>query len=1265
MKLRKIFLLLFVALLLSTTFLLGTRMGAGFVIKVVNSLTDGAFSVGSVQGRLATNFILENLHLETSGADIDIVKFQWSWNPLSILKGKLDVTTAKTTKLLVQLKESEPYSEENKDGSSLPLIFPPFQLQVGELSFDDIQIKGTDGSVAFQLFTFTAGFDYRDGVVAVDSFNAEGPEIGLSFHGNVELQKSQNLDLMGNWRLVGYGFHPSKGTFSLKGPVDSLGVTVSLNDPGEIHVVGVVKDLLGNATWTAGLDAKNVNIETWILHCPAIILSTVHADMSGDFGHYRGLIEADGVWGVADNLRLRTDIDGDGLGIVFSSLRLDRNESSAVATDATISWAELFSWEAGLAFDNFVLDMFFPEFKGSVSSHFHSVGDVTEEGLVATLDLADMTGDFDGYTWSAVGNVSLTEERIFTRDLRIRSDSVGGLALVRDAELSWAHNLSWQADVDLDHFDPGFLHPMAVGDISGNVISKFEWNEDLPSGTLDFSQLSGTLRGTDISGGGRVTIDGTELSTTGLLLSLGESQLLVTGQMEEALGLQFSFDSPDLSVIGENLQGTLSVHGQVSGSKDSPSIDLDLAGTDLQLNSESVRVLSGHLKTSFASDSAIDGALVLEDSLIKGVNLTKADVAVTGTLLAHNITGEIWGPDGKLDLSLTGKYEKGWQGTLAGLNLKTKRYGEWTQLDAADMTLSPDVSRLQGFCLAHTAARESSSSCISAKIDSAEEMNWSIDAAIIGLELEHISDMDLGLPPINGDVNASLEANGNRSGVAVATVSVIIPEVDTLLNVTDSDFVSVQLRDSVLKAHLEENQLSFNLHFRANKGGTLDLSGQIHGVGLFDTPLTSRTVVGKLSLDKYYLSSLAAFTGYGVEPTGWVSSSFDIGGTVAKPELYGELAIQEGGLELPYQGITLENVVISVDSKESEAVVRAKADSDGGRLEVGGYIKHSQDGVEGDLHITGEDFLLVNLPEYSFRVTPDARLKINQNRGELKGKVVVLSGLIAPEELSGAVQVSEDVVFLGEEKTHVKKGYPFFLDLDVKLGDDVNVDGYGLKGRLGGELRVKITPDDFITGKGELDLIDSTFTFYGRSLEIARGRMLFTEGPIDNPGVDIRAQKVISAKTALDDGYTVGVDINGLVQDLQFHLFSDPYMEDADILSQMVVGHSFASSSEEEGTLLRAAAMTLGFEGSSKLMKGISGLLLIDDLHLEGSTQKEDVSLVVGKRITEDLYIGYDMNMFSQLGQFRVRYDLSRGFFVETRSSSESTGADLIYTFEK
>lgn len=1264
MKRRTVLLGLFLVLFLIGAMFTGTQMGLILVQRSVNSFSGGVASIGSVEGRLATKYTLYDIHLEISGSQIDIEKFQWEWRSLSLLKGALDVTVCKVTGLDIQLGEPKDIADKEAESSAFPSFLPLSRILVHELSIDGLDMKSEDGNLIFQLFNFRTSLDYLDDLLVVNSFKAEGPEIGLAFHGNAELKKDRNLDIVGNWKLAGYGFHLSKGTFSLSGPIDSLGVNVSLHDPGEIHVTGVIQNLLDEAIWTAKLDAKNINLETWILHCPEIILSTVHADMSGDFGHYRGLVVADGFWGLADNLQLRTGIDGDGLGLVFSSLRIDRKESSAVATNASISWAKLFSWEADLDFNNFAVDMFYPDFNGSVSSVFHSVGDVTEESLVANFKLERMNGQVADYVWSAEGSLDLIDERIFSRDLRIESDSVGGLAIVHNAELSWADKLSWKADVDLDHFDPGFLHPMAAGDINGNIKSTLEWRGDFPLGKIGFSKLSGELRGVAITGGGEIAIASSKLSTDGLQLSIGESQLHVNGKMDDTLGLQFSFDSPDLSEIDENLLGELNMQGHVAGSKDFPEIDLDVAGSNLHTGDIQIKKLRGHLETAIGTSEIIDGSLMVQDGVIAGISVSNVDVTVSGTTFDHTLTSEITGPDGELNLTLDGTYENGWLGKLSGLSLKSTKFGDWTQLNSAPLTLSPENNSVDDFCIVNLMAGSNNSTCLSARV-AGEDAHWSMNADMTSFNLDSLHNMDLGLPQINGVLGASVEANGDSKGVVLANAHVTIPKLDTLLSVTESDFVPVQLKDSTFEAHLEDQNLDFDLFFKANKGGSLDMSGQVSGIGQFGSPISTSSIEGELILDKYYLSSLAAFTGYGVEPTGWVSSSFGLGGTLGQPEVYGQLAIQEGGLELAYQGITLENVVVAIDSRDTSAIVRASATSDGGHLDIGGVVAYGKQGVEAALQLTGENFLLVNLPEYSLRVTPDATMKINKNRGQINGKVIVPSGLIAPEELSGVVKVSEDVVFLGEETVHAKNGYPFFLDLDVKLGDDVKVDGYGLEGRLGGEFNVKITPDDFITGRGELDLLDSTFSFYGRSLDIARGRILFTGGPIDNPGMDIRAQKVVSAETARDDEYTVGVDINGLVQDLQYHLFSDPYMDDTDILSQMVVGHSFSSSSEAEGSLLQAAAMTLGLEGSSKLMEGIGGLLLIDDLHLEGSTKEEDVSLVVGKKITEDLYIGYDMNMFSRLGQFRVRYDLTHGFYVETRSSSESTGADIIYTFKK
>ena len=1265
MKRYRFLLYIFFSAVLLAIFIFGTRPGLVLVVKGVTSLSGGSLTVDSVQGRLAGSYTLGGIALKTAEADVDIETFHWAWQPLALLKGQLAVTSTKAAKIFVTLKDSKSDEKQEAENSKPPAIFLPVSLQLGELFLEDIRIVDTDGSIVFQLYTLNASLNYKDGLAVVDSFQVDGPEVGLTVHGNAERQNEWTLDLMGTWRLAGYGFHPSEGTFSLAGPVDTLGVNVALNDPGEIQVAGVVKDLLGDATWTADVDAKNINLETWILYCPEIILESVHGEMSGDFGHYRGLVKANGFWGVADELHLVSDIDGDGLGIVFSSLRIDRKDSSAVATGGSISWEKLFSWVADLDVKDFDLDMFFPGFDGRMSSQFHSVGDVTEQGLVASFDLRNMDGHFAGYDWSATGSIGLTDEKVFTQDLRINSDSVGGLALVREAELSWLEALSWKGDVDFDHFDPGFLHPEAAGDISGNISSTLDWDKELPTGELHISGLSGTMRGSKLSGGGSLAFDGTSLNTTGLVLTLGKSQLQVSGEVEESLGLQFSLSSPDLSDLGEGLQGTLKVKGQVSGTKNAPDINVTLAGNNLQSGNEKIKTVSGHFNTSLGTAGTIDAGLVVEDSLIQGINLQEVDVDLSGTSLNHKLQAQVSGPDGELRFLAGGMYKEGWQGKLSELTLKTKRYGAWQQLDSAPLDFSPESMSVKSFCLVDVEPGDSGSVCLFAKLDRGEKKRWSVEAVLTDFMLKQFSEMDLGLPPVTGILKANLSANGDGRGIHSASAYAELPAFDTLLKVTDDEFIPVRLRDSLLHANLEDQQLMFDFSFAADKGGSLKLAGQVQGIGQFDVPLAACAIEGKLTLDRYYLSSLAAFTGFGLEPTGWISSSFDIGGTFAQPEVDGELAIQEGGLELAYQGITLDGVVVAIESKDSGAVIRAKAQSGGGSLNVNGFVARAEDGVEATLQLGGEDFLLVNLPEYSLRMSPDAEVKINKNRGQLRGRVKVPSGLIAPEELSGAVKVSEDVVYLGEEKVHGQKGFPFFLDLDVLLGDDVRVEGYGLEGRLGGKLNVKITPADFITARGELDLLDSTFSFYGRSLDIARGRMLFTGGPIDNPGVDIRAQKVITAETARDDEYTVGVDISGLVQDLRFHLFSDPYMEDTDILSQMVVGHSFATSSEEEGNLLQSAAMSLGLAGGSKLMKGIGDLILIDDLHLEGSTRAEDVSLVVGKRITEDLYIGYDMNMFSQLGQFRVRYNLDRGFYVETRSSSESTGADLIYTFEK
>src|SRR5437762_9893060 len=73
------------------------------------------------------------------------------------------------------------------------------------------------------------------------------------------------------------------------------------------------------------------------------------------------------------------------------------------------------------------------------------------------------------------------------------------------------------------------------------------------------------------------------------------------------------------------------------------------------------------------------------------------------------------------------------------------------------------------------------------------------------------------------------------------------------------------------------------------------------------------------------------------------------------------------------------------------------------------------------------------------------------------------------------------------------------------LGDKVNIDTSGLTGRLTGSLTIKSGYDPITRGTGELSVTEGKYTAYGRKLDIQLGRLIFTGGPIDDPGIDVRA----------------------------------------------------------------------------------------------------------------------------------------------------------------
>ncbi len=1248
-------------ILLFFAFLLGSRTGLQLVQKGVELFSGRSVTIGEVQGKLLGRFSLLKFRIVLPGADIKIDKFDWDWSPAKLFEGELHLADLQVSGAVIRLPDS-PAAPSAEGPLVLPRLLFPVTMALDRLTVTSLQIQNSHGGELLAFDTIDVQLLGKEGNLAIGNLSLQGPEIGLVLHGTVDFDRNWRVDLLGNWRLVNYGFHPLEGTFSARGPLASPHATFAVNSPADIRVEGDVVNLLDKPEWTATLEARNVDLEALIKHCPKIDLSTVSGQLSGNTDGYRGLVQADGTWGELDHMQLQSSITAGLWGIDFAALRIDRGDGWVVAENAKINWKRLFDWEGLFHFKNFDPSAFFEWLPGKLNADLTSVGTVRNDlGVDVTFEIYRLDGTLREQPVSAAGKVALTENDVRTDGLVIRSGEVEGSARVEKGLFSWAEQLKWSGEIHLDNFDPAGIFPDFPGKVSGLLSGEGFLGPDGAEGFLRISDIAGNLRGNALAGSGEISLSGETIHTTGLFLQSGASQLVVQGKAGEAFALDFSISSPDIGTLLPETSGAVQLLGKLRGSFNAPLLDVELHGQGLGLGDNRFSRLEVKVHSQLGENDQLYGTFLGEKMTLAGLPLDRAQIDFSGSFKNQDVTAQAAGMFGKFQLRAKASSGNGWMGDISNVSLASSSYGNWQQQDSAAFSVGSKSVVLEDFCL----VEGEGAVCVGGYMQWAEEVGWRIKSQFSGLSLGWLNRLKLLAMPVSGLFGGEIVAAGENRRVISGHAEVTLPEINFELDVEDEEFNSLHCQDTILSVALADSLLQTKLATRMKNGSRLILAASTPGANLVSMATRSLPLSGTLDLENFDMAILAAFTGYGVDPRGRVSSSFTLGGTVGRPELVGEARIEDGGITLPYQGITLENVRVAVVAAEDGVKVVGHATSGPGEISAEGRFRYGDVGAEGDLHIRGSNFLLVNLPEYAMRVNPDVQLLFAGKRGSIKGSVQVPYALLTPEEMKDSLEVSKDVVLVNGRQEVKASGWPFALDLDVSLGDDVRINGYGLIGRLTGQLQIKTAADEFPTAKGELDLVDGVFSIYGRALDIERGRMLFTGGPIDNPGVDVRAQKKFSDEESLNKRYTVGVDISGMAQDLKYQLFSDPYMDETEILSQMIVGHSLAFSNKEEGNLLEAAATSLGLRGGADLFQGIGSILQLDDVHLEGSSKKENVSLVVGKRVTKELYIGYDMNMFSQLGQFRVRYDLTRGFAVETRSSSQSTGADLLYSFEK
>jgi translocation and assembly module TamB len=260
-----------------------------------------------------------------------------------------------------------------------------------------------------------------------------------------------------------------------------------------------------------------------------------------------------------------------------------------------------------------------------------------------------------------------------------------------------------------------------------------------------------------------------------------------------------------------------------------------------------------------------------------------------------------------------------------------------------------------------------------------------------------------------------------------------------------------------------------------------------------------------------------------------------------------------------------------------------------------------------------------------------------------------------------AVAPSPDAVVHGTGGPKIERPLKVASRIGLRLGDDVRYNGLNLETRVTGALRLDADASRSATASGTLSLA-GTYNAYGQKLELERGQLLFN-GPLDDPGLDVRAARTIETTINTAEPIRVGVELGGTLKAPRTRVISTPAMTEADALSYLLLGRPLTGTASTETATLQTAALSMGLQQALPAVQRIGHSLGLDELSVQ-TTETDPGALMAGKYLSPKVYIRYSYGLFNRIGGLLLRFKVSDKVSIETRSGDQES-MDVIYNVEK
>lgn len=763
-------------------------------------------------------------------------------------------------------------------------------------------------------------------------------------------------------------------------------------------------------------------------------------------------------------------------------------------------------------------------------------------------------------------------------------------------------------------------------------------------------------RGFDLE---QLTVDHARLLTQSMELQLG-GRYEAGGRTEALLTLNLS-DASDVRVLAGmdslELKGTLTLHLQ--GGKEALFADLLAVLTDLSVGQQTVDSLR------LATSGTLKGTQTLDLTTRLDADALRTEwrsVMELGDALGVRIAGLKLGYE-----HLLWEQDSGW----ATILVDKDRYL------VNDVNLSsPAPSGTQRISL-HGSIDRRGDQALQLRLDS--------------LNLQHL------LPPFAPE----LEVEGLFNLQANLTGPAASPQLHTTLRLEQGRYKGIELGElSGTVAHIDQ-QLRLGGQLRLPESGSLQVKGywptdfRIDSLHVGLAPTRQTPLNGELHLESLPLSLVRPFVPVDALD-GTLEGHIDLSGSLAEPHPLGAVYLKQGSVAMNRFGVHYQPIEagVRVDGRSLQLDTLLVKSRKGDVQANGNYMDNRS-----IINVNFNRFRPIDHRQFNLEMDGQTKLTWQPDSARFDGELTIpraeihlpalmaLMGQPGPPKLPEPLLVkaraardtpSNDVPASVATDTLVKPVNPLLNRLQgrmrVFIPRNTWIKNDNMRLEVAGDLEVVKEADDPELF-GQIDVVRGQYNLYGKVFVIQSGTVTFNGGKGFKPDLALQATYTFRDVERLQRRLLIDVSGSLEAPKLAFSL-DDETLTEGDALSYVLIGMPIEAIGEGSMSGLGQASDMAGMAQSaafslltSQLTKVLGQAFNLDYISYKNERSTGAGSFVVGKYLTNNLFVSYERNMGtaiepnSQVAAYEMtlEYELLRFLFFQLTSTPLKNGFDVVF----